>query len=293
MTIRSQRFCVFVPAVFAVAATACGADVKVSTKNDVEYARPGGNPLKLDLAWPEEGEGPFPAVFVIHGGGWRAGNKADVRPALQEFARRGYVAVSPQYRFCPKDTFPAQVYDVKAAVRWLKAHARDYKADPDHVGAVGFSAGGHLSLMLGLTGPADGLEGEAADGAPDTKIQAVVNYFGPTDLAADDVPDVTRPLLADFLGGSPRDKPKEAKKASPLTFVSKGDAPVLTFQGTKDPLVPHTQALKLADAMTAAGVPGRVEILVGAGHGWGGDVLEHTKDETMKFFDKYLKPAGK
>jgi len=293
VTFRSRRSCGLILSVFALAATASGADVKVSTKNDVEYAKPGGTPLKLDLAWPAEGEGPFPAVLVIHGGGWRAGNKADVRPALQEFARRGYVAVSPQYRFCPKDTFPAQVYDVKAAVRWVKAHAKDYKVDPDHVGAVGFSAGGHLSLMLGLTGPADGLEGEAADGAPDSKIQAVVNYFGPTDLAADDVPDVTRPLLADFLGGSPKDKPKEAAKASPLTFVSKGDAPVLTFQGTKDPLVPHSQALKLADAMTTAGVPGRVEILVGAGHGWGGDVLEHTKDETMKFFDKYLKPTGK
>ena len=77
-----------------------------------------------------------------------------------------------------------------------------------------------------------------------------------------------------------------------MTFVSKGDAPILTFQGTKDPLVPHTQATKLADAMTAAGVPGRVELLIGAGHGWGGDDLKRTMDETFAFFDKYLKPKG-
>ena len=82
---------------------------------------------------PAEGDGPFPAVLVIHGGGWKGGNKADSRPFLVELARRGYVAISPQYRFSPKDTFPSQVLDVKAAVRWLKAHASEYKVDPDRV----------------------------------------------------------------------------------------------------------------------------------------------------------------
>lgn len=270
------------------------ADVaKIETKNDVVYTKAGDTELKLDLAWPTEGEGPFPAVLVIHGGGWRGGNKQDTRQALTEFARRGYVAVSPQYRFCPKDKFPAQVHDVKAAVRWIKGHAKDYKVDAGHVGAVGFSAGGHLSLMLGLTGPSDDLEGEVAEGAPDSKIQAVVNYFGPTDFKADDIPDVSKPLVNDFLGATPKDKPEVAAQASPLTFVSKGDAPVLTFQGTKDQLVPYTQATKLADAMSAAGIAGRVELLVGAGHGWGGDDLKHTMNETFAFFDKHLKPSGK
>jgi acetyl esterase/lipase len=288
----SNRVWAWLPvALLAAAPAACGDEAKVTAENDVVYARPGGTELKLDLARPAEGEGPFPVVFVIHGGAWRGGDKAGNRPALQEFARRGYVAVSPQYRFCPKETFPAQVHDVKAAVRWVKAHARDYKADPAHVGAVGFSAGGHLSMMLGLTGPADGLEGEVSDGAPDSKVHAVVNYFGPTDLAAADFPDVSKPLVRDFLGGTPTEKPEAAKKASPLTYVSKGDPPVLTFQGTKDPLVPHTQATKLADAMTAAGVPGRVDLLVGAGHGWGGEDLKRTLDETVAFFDKHLKAS--
>jgi acetyl esterase/lipase len=274
------------------AAAAAADDLKITTQNDVVYTRAGGAELKLDLARPAEGDGPFPGVLVIHGGAWRQGDKQGMRPALAEFARRGYVAVSPQYRFCPKETFPAQVHDVKAAVRWVKVHARELKADPARVGAIGFSAGAHLALMLGLTGPADGLEGEASGDAPDTRVHAVVNYFGPTDLAASDIPEVSLPLVKDFLGGSPREKPQAAAKASPLTYVSKGDPPVLTFQGTKDPLVPHTQAFKLAEAMTAAGVPGRVEVLVGAGHGWGGDELEHTKAETFAFFDHYLKPPG-
>jgi acetyl esterase/lipase len=277
-------------ALMVLALPALGAQgPKVKTENDLVYTKAGATELKLDMARPAEGDGPFPAVLVIHGGGWRGGNKSQMRGLLAEFARRGYVAVSPQYRLCPKETFPAQVHDVKAAVRWIKSHAKDYQVDPDHVGAVGFSAGAHLAMMLGVTGPDDGLEGEAPDKSPSTKIQAVVSYAGPTDLAATDLPEVSQPLVRDFLGGSPKDKPEIAAKASPLTFVSKGDAPLLSFQGTKDTLVPHTQAVKLIDAMTAAEVPGRVELIIGAGHGLTGDDLKRTVSEMFEFFDHYLR----
>ncbi len=147
--------------------------------------------------------------------------------------------------------------------------------------------------MLGLTGPDDGLEGDVSPGAPSSKVQAVVNYFGPTDFKADDWPDATKPLLRDFLGGTPAEKPEAAAKASPLTFVTPDDAPVLTFQGTKDNLVPYSQAEKLTDAMTRAGVPGRTELLIGKGHGWGDPEMRHTLTETFAFFDRHLKPARK
>ncbi len=264
---------------------------KVTTANDLVYTKAGDVELKLDLARPEGGDGPFPAVLVIHGGGWARGNKADNRGAIAEFARRGYVAISPQYRFAPKAPFPAQVHDVKAAVRWLRAHKDEYKVDPARIGAVGFSAGGHLSLMLGLTGPDDGLEGDVPKDAPSSKVQAVVNYFGPTDFKATDLPEVTKPIVRDFLGGTVEEKPDAAAKASPLTFVTPDDPPILTFQGTKDPLVPHTQAEKLTDAMSKAGVPGRTELLIGKGHGWGDPEMRHTLAETFAFFDRYLKPA--
>jgi acetyl esterase/lipase len=266
---------------------------KVAIANDVVYTKAGDVELKLDLARPEEGDGPFPAVLVIHGGAWRSGDKSQNRGALAEFARRGYVAISPQYRFCPKVPFPAQVHDVKAAVRWLRTHKDEYKVDVDHIGAVGFSAGGHLSLLLGLTGPKDGLEGDVSADAPSSKVQAVVNYFGPTDLAADDLPDVTKPLIKDFLGGTPTEKPEAVAKASPLTFVTSDDPPILTFQGTKDNLVPYNQAEKLTDAMTRAGVAGRTELLIGKGHGWGDPEMRHTLAETFAFFDRHLKPARK
>ncbi len=261
---------------------------KSTAEQDVVYSKAGSVELKLDLATPSEGDGPFPAVVIIHGGAWRAGNKADLRPIFPQFTKRGFVVISPQYRFCPKDTFPAQVHDVKAAVRWLKANAKKYKVDPDRIGAIGFSAGGHLALMLGLTGPADGLEGDVAANSPDSRVRAVVNYFGPTDLAASDLPEISKPLVKDFLGGTPQEKPAAAAKASPLTFVSKDDAPVLTFQGTKDPLVPFSQAIKLAEAMSAAGVPGRVELMVGAQHGWGGAEMERTIRETFAFLETNL-----
>lgn len=261
------------------------------TELDVVYRKVGGTELKLDLVAPGETGKPRPAVLVIHGGAWRQGNKADVRPLLGRFASRGYVAVSPQYRFCPKDPFPAQIHDVKAAVRWLRTNAAKYQVDPERIGAVGFSAGGHLSLLLGLTGPGDGLDGDEGE-TTSSRVQAVVNYFGPSDLKASDIPDICKPWIRDFLGGSPDEKPEAAAKSSPLTFVSKDDPPILTFQGTKDNLVPFNQALKLADAMSAAGVAGRVELMVGAGHGWGGKELDRTMAETLAFLDAYLKPPA-
>jgi acetyl esterase/lipase len=269
--------------------TVKAAPPKVTIDQDIAYSKVGSRELKLDIARPAEGDGPFPAVLVIHGGAWRQGNKADVRPILPQFVEHGFVAISPEYRFCPQNAFPAQIHDVKAAVRWLKVNAKKYRIDPDRIGAMGFSAGGHLAMMLGLTSPNDGLEGDVSAGAPDSRVKAVVNYFGPTDLAAKDIPDICKPWVKDFLGGSPQDRPDAAATASPLTFVSKDDAPVLTFQGTKDSLVPYNQAIKLAEAMSSAGVPGRVELILGADHGWAGAEMARTVNETFGFLDRYLK----
>lgn len=270
---------------------ACADEPEIKKDYDVVYKTVGGRELKLDVASPAEGEGPFPAVIAIHGGAWRAGKKEDTRQVIEMFARQGYVAMSPQYRFCPDDKFPAQVHDVKAAVRWLKAHAEEYKLDPERIGVTGFSAGGHLALMLGVTDSDDGLEGDVSEGEPDTRVKAVVNYFGPTDLGAEDIPDVSKPLVKDFLGGTPQEKPEATKQASPVTYVTDDDPPILTFQGTKDPLVPYTQAVKLGEAQTRSGVGGRVELLVGAGHGWGAPDMERTFHETLDFFNRYLKKA--
>ena len=285
-----------VATVVVVAGAVPGSSVdgpKFATAYDLVYSRPGSDELRLDVAYPAEGAGPFPGVVVLYGGAWRVGNKWGNRPLLAEFAKRGFVAVAPQYRHCPKDVFPAQIHDVKAAVRWLRGHAADYKLDVDHIGAMGFSAGGHLALMLGVTGPDDGLEGDAPPGSPSSKVQAVVNYFGPSDLTATDVPEVSVNLVRDFLGARNVDRPDLAAKASPVTYLTRDDAPILTFHGTRDPLVPPNQSTKLAEAMSRVGVSGRVELLIGAGHGWTGPEMSRTMDETYDFFEKRLKATPK
>ncbi len=259
-------------------------------ERDVVYGTGGGEPLTLNLARPEKSDGPRPCIVLIHGGAWRAGNKAGHDPQTWQFVQRGYVSVTVGYRFCPKHRFPAQVEDVKCAVRFLRANAEKFGIDKNRIGAIGFSAGAHLSMMLGVMDKSDGLEGDGGWPDESSKVQAVVSYFGPTDLLAPDIPDLSKPLVKDFVGGSAEEKPDDCKRASPLTYVTAGDAPTLLFQGTKDPLVPHTQAFKMVDALSAAGVPGRAELIVGAGHGWGGKDLERTSNESFDFFDEHLKP---
>lgn len=273
------------------AASAQDAKVAVAMTKDITYAVRGAEELKLDIIRPATGDGPFPAVVCIHGGAWRGGKRGDMHSIMRSLASRGYIAVSPQYRLCPKEIFPAQVHDVKEAMRWVRSHAAEQKIDPERIAALGASAGAHLALMLGVTDPNDGLEGlaEGAKDAPSTRVQAVVNIFGPTELGADDIPEISKPLVKDFLGGTPAEKPDLTAKASPITFLTKDDPPILTFQGTLDPLVPHTQALKLGEKMTAMKVPGRVELLIGEGHGWRGAEMERTLNQTVLFLDSHLK----
>ena len=160
------------------------------------------------------------------------------------FAQQGYVAATIQYRFCPEHRFPAQIEDVKCAVRYLRAHADQYHIDPERIGAIGFSAGAHLSMMLGTMGPEDGLEGEGGWPKQSSRVQAVVSFFGPTELDAEDIPAPSIPLVNALIGGSKTEFPKQFRAASPLHYVSQGDAAMLLFQGTEDPLVPYTQAIK-------------------------------------------------
>ncbi|MFM9118441.1 MAG: prolyl oligopeptidase family serine peptidase, partial [Planctomycetota bacterium] len=188
--------------------------------------------------------------------------------------------------------FPAQIDDVKGGVRSLRAQAQRYGSDPRRFGVIGFSAGGHLAMMLGVMGPEDGLEGEGGWPEENSQVQAVVSFFGPTDLAADDLPPVSQGLVKDFLGGTMAERAEIYRRASPVSYASKGDAPLLIFQGTRDPLVPHTQAFRMTDAMTRANVPGRVELLLNANHGWAGEQLNHTVEQSFKFFDQQLVPRA-
>jgi acetyl esterase/lipase len=205
------------------------------------------------------------------------------------------VAASVAYRFVPTHRFPSQVHDVKQAIRFLRKNAATYGIDPDRLGAMGFSAGGHLAMLLGTTGGEndDGLIEKADQWSEpidqSSKVQAVVSYFGPTDFTQGNIPPAASHLVSDFLGGKFDDVPDAYRDASPALYVDSTDAPVLLFQGTRDPLVPYQQAVKMADAMTRSNVDGRIELLVNASHGWGGQRREHTNEETLQFFDLHLR----
>ncbi len=257
---------------------------------DIEYGTGGGEKLRLDLARPAKLEQAAPCILVIHGGAWAKGDKRQHTDLIYKLAEKGFVAATVQYRFCPQHHFPAQVEDVKCAVRYLRAHAEEHKINPELFGAIGFSAGAHLSMLLGTMGKEDGLEGAGGNPNQSSRVQVVVAYFGPTDLQRTDLPPVSIGLVSNFLGSTPEDDKGERKRASPLTYLDQGDAPLLIFQGTKDRLVPHTQALVMVEAMTKASVPGRVELLIGADHGWGGDDLVRSWEESLRFFNNHLKP---
>lgn len=267
---------------------------------DIVYGNAGGEALKLDMVVPE-GDGPFPAIVCIHGGGWQQGHRRDMHPFMTALAKSGFVAASVEYRLTPKHVWPAQIEDCKCAVRFLRAKAGDYKIDPKRIGAMGGSAGGHLALMLAFTSGLAEFEGQGGHAGQSSSVQAVANYFGPTDLVrwkANGIGDAILKgasgktgdgLLADLLGTADRKAPIVVK-ASPITYISKTSPPVVTFHGALDPIVPVTQAQLLHDALKTAGVANELMILPLGWHGWGGDDLERTKRRTNEFFKKHLTP---
>ena len=263
----------------------------ITIKSDVVYGTVHKTQLHMDIAFPTKQSDPMPCIVVIHGGAWMQGNKSMHTDDIKYFAKQGYVSVSVGYRLAPSHRFPAQVEDVKCAIRYLRANCKKYNIDPKQIGAVGFSAGAHLSMMLGTMDNKDGLEGKGGWPDESSKVQAVVSYFGPTQLDANDIPSNSVPLVSTFIGGSQKEKPEAYRLASPLTYVSPEDAPMLLFHGTSDPIVPYSQAIKMVTAMTRHNIPGRVELLMNADHGgnWGVEKFERTKDATSAFFEKHLK----
>jgi acetyl esterase/lipase len=283
---RSVVLCVLVGV--GLPCVAAAADVREEA--DVVFAKGGGADLKLGLAMPADGDGPFPAVVCIHGGGWVGGDRKQMGQTLQALAKHGYVAVSPDYRLAPHDHFPAPVEDCKAAVRWLRANAAAYKIDPGHIGAVGFSSGAHLACMLGVTDKDDGLEGDGGNADQSSRVQAVVSFFGPTDLTATNWSlDVTAKNLIPLIGGTAADKPDAYRKASPLTYAGKNAAPLLIFHGDADKIVPLEQSRKLADKINAAGGFAHVMVLEGEGHGFRREKLVPCVTQMVGFFDGQLK----
>jgi acetyl esterase/lipase len=243
---------------------------KVRLECDIVFGKGGETELKLDLAMPKEGGGPFPAIVCLHGGGWIAGERQQMRGTIEVLARRGYVAISPDYRLAPRDRFPSQIEDCKAAVRWLRANATKYHVNSQRIGAFGFSAGAHLACLLGVTRKEDGLEGKGGNAEQSSAVEAVVSFFGPTDFTQPVwIKEVREQHLTPFLGGTLEEKADIYRRASPLTYAGKHAPPFLFVHGTADALVPIQQSEEMVKRLRQADVSARLISVQGEGHGWG------------------------
>lgn len=263
---------------------------EIAVERNLVYGRGGGAELKLDLAMPKAGDGPFPAIVFLHGRGWREGDRQEMNHFIEGVARMGYVGVTVEYRLVPLARFPAPVEDCKAAVRWLRANAGEYRIRPERIGVVGFSAGGHLACMLGVTGEKDGLEGTGGNPDQPSRVQAVASFFGPTDFSTRDWPrDLEREVIVPFLGASFADKSDVYQRASPITYVTKDAPPFLLFHGTEDELVPVDQSKRLAQKLKSFGVPVQLVLLEGEHHGFTDAKNQESMKKMMDFLAERLK----
>jgi acetyl esterase/lipase len=262
----------------------------VTFTRDLEFSNPDNQHLQVNLAQPK-GDGPFPAIVCIHGGGFRAGKRESYDKLCLTLAQRGYVAITVTYRLAPMYQFPAAVLDCKAAVRWLRANAAKYHVDPTRIGVTGGSAGGHLAQFLGVTQGVKEFEGEG-NLDQSSAVSCVVNFYGPSDFTksyekSTDAKDVL-PL---FFGGDLTTKRREHIVGSPLYWATPNAAPTLDVQGTLDDHVAYEQGVWMVDRLKACAVEAELLTMEGAGHGFKGADAEKAEAAMLAFFDKHLQPA--
>lgn len=259
----------------------------VLIEQNVAYL-PGDRAEKADLYLPAKRakDERSPAVVIIHGGGWTGGDKA----AAREFnigttlALNGYVGMSINYILASegKPTWPQNVHDCKTAVRWLRKNAERLQIDADHIGTIGGSAGGHLAAMLAVTGSADGLDPAEPYGNLSCRVQCAVDMYGPIDIArARDTP---------MLGKKRAEAPELYRAASPLTYIDRGNPPILILHGTADKSVDVSQSEHFAAALKKGGVEHELVIVEGAPHTFHLQPKERDlRPVVLGFFDKHLK----
>jgi len=237
----------------------------------VTYARYGDRTLEMDIYRPNDAWGKLPAVVCIHGGGWAKGSRESHGAMAQALASRGYVAATISYRLSGEAKFPAQIHDCKAAVRFLRAHADEYGIDADHIGAIGLSAGGHLTALLATSSGVVDLEGNGGSPQASSVIQAAVPMGAQTDLLSERTREVSAAepkgmIWQQFLGGTQQERPAVYKAASPLTYLDAGDPPCWFIAGEHDDASTHADAFR--EQMKHHGISSGLTVISDAPHGF-------------------------
>ncbi len=321
MSLETRRsvifsFCNLLVSIASIEATACycHAQAEVPAKSkpvielpagitwdfDVPYIAGGDPAQRLDIYYPSQKPiGRLPLIVHIHGGGWMGGSKypCDVR----RMTTQGYVVASIEYRFSQVAKFPAQIQDCQAAIRWLRANADRYHIDPEKVGVIGGSAGGHLSALVGVTGGKKAFDAIGGNEDRSDAVQCVCDVFGPKNFASvmeqaesdKNVKNIFKfntpgDPYSELIGANLSDKAKTSS-VSPITYVDRNSPPILMLHGTHDALVPFAQSEEFEDAMKKNGAPVWLQKFPGGGHGGGVFGKPEVIQLIASFFDKHLK----
>lgn len=268
----------------------CGAWAEPEIIKDIEFARPNGHSLKLDLYLPEDrGDAPLATVLWVHGGGWKNGSKKNCKAAW--LAEEGYAVASISYRLTDVAMWPAQIDDCREAVRWVRRNAGLFGLDTERIGSWGGSAGGHLVALMGTLPYSE-------DESVSSRVSAVCDWYGPTELMTmppnnvgdgRTIEDVANSNGAKLLGCTVRECPKLAKQASAYDNVSKDDSAFLIMHGDEDPGVPIQQSIQFYERLQKTKVPSQFKTVEGAGHGGKEFDTPESRVLILSFFDRYLK----
>lgn len=272
-------------------ASAPGPTVPGPVHSNITYGMAGGETLLLDIFEPANNSGrSCPAVVLVHGGGWTNFDKSTMRALARFLALAGFVAVPVDYRLFHDDAtrWPVQLDDVQRAVRWLRANSAKYNVDPDHIGAYGHSAGAQIATLLGMMETHDNSDPALAKYS--SKAQAVVDASGPTNFT-NGMDNDAKQFLASFLGADFATHPELWRDASPVFHVAKSNAPILIIHGTRDDMVPISQAEELNDALVKAGATVQFLRLDSDHMFFEPAVHRRLALETQAFFNRYLSPA--
>ncbi|MCP4401136.1 MAG: alpha/beta hydrolase [bacterium] len=222
---------------------------------DIEYTVYQGSSMQLDIYLPAT-EGPYPLIVWLHGGAFRMGNRTWIEQGALDQVSRGYALASVSYSFSQTAQWPVQAYQIKAAIRWLRAHAAGYNVDPDKFIAWGMSAGGHLASIAGTSGDEKRLEDLTLGNSHySSRVQAVVSWYGPSDfLRMGGSHDNADSPESELVGCPVQTCPEKTARANPVTYITPDDPPFYIMHGTGDSSVPHSQSVILYDALQQAGV---------------------------------------
>lgn len=256
----------------------------------VEYTSIPHGKLAMDIVRPKAG-GSYPAVILIHGGGFSAGNRESYLPMAIRLAQNGYVAATVSYRLTPTYQFPIPLYDIKAAVRFVRANAGRFHVDTAHVAAIGASAGATWSQFLAVTRNVPRFEGNGANRDQSSSVDCAVSYYGRSDMrrAYEGSRNAATALPA-LLGGDRMNAIDQHYLASPLHWITPDSAPILAVHGTRDQNVPFEQSLYLVERMRSMGIEAEMETIAEAGHGFKGADEERAFTRTLDFLNRKLKP---